>query len=393
MVVDLFLVYQFVRRLATPFNKWDAYESGVIDDKGNVLIKKKDRTREQKKTFGIYDVMIRNLKRLLAKVPGGDSKLASYAAALFLIKEYKAFTPESTLTEDMDEDTLNESMDLFSSRYLHYIQLSEDVNQKIHPDVIKAYKKSLDAEDRDGEYGTVATRRAATRAANTLSKKIKQHYPDLDMNGKIKLRTQLQNMGEEADLDELSLSLKDLKKSGINKKGYGNKDKLKKELERLKKGLAKESLEEAMAKPPRWKKAGPDGEIEIVFPTGRKFRIEKQYDENIRHRGEFKVLEWDKRTKEWEWADTYSPKSYAKEIVMRLGQFDDKGKQVVDYSASFQYESKMEEDAPTVNVGSGNIAGVGIGPDGEPGFTPSQMKKHKKRAKKSFKDLMARKVY
>ena len=31
MVVDLFLVYQFVRRLATPFEKWEAYKEGIID--------------------------------------------------------------------------------------------------------------------------------------------------------------------------------------------------------------------------------------------------------------------------------------------------------------------------------------------------------------------------
>ena len=68
----------------------------------------------------------------------------------------------------------------------------------IHPDVVKAYKKSLDAEHRDGEHGTVATKRAVTRTANTLSKKIKQHHPDLDMQGKIKLRTHLQNMKEES---------------------------------------------------------------------------------------------------------------------------------------------------------------------------------------------------
>lgn len=41
-------------------------------------------------------------------------------------------------------------------------------------------------------------------------------------------------------VDELSMSLSDLKKSGINKNAYGDKDKLKKELEKLKKGLAKE---------------------------------------------------------------------------------------------------------------------------------------------------------
>lgn len=72
------------------------------------------------------------------------------------------------------------------------------VREDIHPEVIKAYKKSLDAEHRDGEYGTTATKRAVTRTANTLSKKINQHHPDLDMQGKIKLRTQLQNMHEDA---------------------------------------------------------------------------------------------------------------------------------------------------------------------------------------------------
>lgn len=42
-------------------------------------------------------------------------------------------------------------------------------------------------------------------------------------------------------VDELSMSLSDLKKSGINKNAYGtDKDKLKKDLEKLKKGLAKE---------------------------------------------------------------------------------------------------------------------------------------------------------
>lgn len=66
-----------------------------------------------------------------------------------------------------------------------------------HPDVVKAYKKTQDAEHNHGEYGTTATKRAVTRTSNTLSKKIKQHHPDLDMKGKIALRTALQNMKEE----------------------------------------------------------------------------------------------------------------------------------------------------------------------------------------------------
>lgn len=128
MVVDLFLVYQFIRRLATPFNKWDAYNLGVIDADGNVLIKKKDRDSKQKKAWGIFDRMVANIKKLLAKVPGGSSRLASYAAALYLIKEWNHFSNESLLNEDISDEQLDESLLLFSSVYLNYNNLSEDVN-------------------------------------------------------------------------------------------------------------------------------------------------------------------------------------------------------------------------------------------------------------------------
>ena len=103
--------------------------------------------------------------------------------------------------------------------------------------------------------------------------------------------------------------------------------------------VEKVNLDEAAA--PRWKKAGPDGEIEIKFPTGRRFKIEKQYDSNIRHKGEWKVMEWDTRSKDWEWGDTYSPKAYAKEMAMKQGQYKN-GKQVADYSNTFKFESTNE---------------------------------------------------
>ena len=60
--------------------------------------------------------------------------------------------------------------------------------------IIAAYKRTLEAQDADGEYSTASTRRAVTRAANVLSRKISDAYPDLDMVGKIKIRTQLQSL-------------------------------------------------------------------------------------------------------------------------------------------------------------------------------------------------------
>jgi hypothetical protein len=131
MVVDLFLVFQFIRKLVTPFNKWPAYKEGVIDDKGNVLIKRKDLTKNaQRKAFGVFDQMILNIKKLLAKVPGGSSRLGTYAAALWLIKEEHRFTHDAILNESVNEDGYFEAASTeFLEWYTDYIKNVEDVNQ------------------------------------------------------------------------------------------------------------------------------------------------------------------------------------------------------------------------------------------------------------------------
>ena len=42
MVVDLFMVYQFIKRLATPFKEWKAHELGIIDERGVLLKSRKN---------------------------------------------------------------------------------------------------------------------------------------------------------------------------------------------------------------------------------------------------------------------------------------------------------------------------------------------------------------
>lgn len=82
--VDLFLVYQFIKRLSTPFNETKAFRLGLIDEKGKKL--KKASSSEEKNAMTYYDRLIFNLKRLLSKV-GVESKFTTFAAALFLLKE------------------------------------------------------------------------------------------------------------------------------------------------------------------------------------------------------------------------------------------------------------------------------------------------------------------
>ena len=298
MIVDLFLVYQFIRRLATPFNKWEAYKLGIIDKDGKVLIKSKDFTKAaQRKSWGVFDRMIANLKKLLAKVPGGSSRFASYAAALFLIKEYKHFTDETTLTEELTDKQLDESIQLFYSRYTHYTTLAEDVNS----DLLEKLKKSDDM----GDW-------------------IKDFYKSDAPQFKGKSKDERRKMAIAAKLS------------------------------------ANESLEEAAK--PRWKRAGPDGEIEATI-GGKKYKIEKALDSNERHKGEWKVMVWDKR--DWEWETTEYGKANAKDWIM----------------------DRLKEDTPVNNVGDGNIAGM----DGTAMSKAAQKRwtsKNKTKKRKTLRDII-----
>ena len=87
-VGNIYFVYQFIKKLVTPFDKTKAFELGIIDEKGKILKKRRElKTSEEKEAYSLSDALIWNIKKLLGKVPGGQSRIASYAAALFLIKE------------------------------------------------------------------------------------------------------------------------------------------------------------------------------------------------------------------------------------------------------------------------------------------------------------------
>ena len=87
--IDAFITFRFLKLLVTPFNKTEAFRLGIIDQRGKVLRKYKTLERiEERQAYTILHRLVFNIKKLIEKVPGGKSRLASYAAALFLIKEH-----------------------------------------------------------------------------------------------------------------------------------------------------------------------------------------------------------------------------------------------------------------------------------------------------------------
>ena len=92
--IDLFVTYRFLKLLTTPFEKTEAFKLGIIDKKGHRIMKPKSSkpevelsTTQQKNSYTILHKLVFNIKKLFNNVPGLRTKVGTYAAALFLLKD------------------------------------------------------------------------------------------------------------------------------------------------------------------------------------------------------------------------------------------------------------------------------------------------------------------
>jgi hypothetical protein len=75
--------------LVTPFVDTKAFKLGIIDAQGKNLRKTSTlKTSEERDAYTYLNRLVFNMKKIINKLPGGESKLKSIIAALFLVKEY-----------------------------------------------------------------------------------------------------------------------------------------------------------------------------------------------------------------------------------------------------------------------------------------------------------------
>jgi len=84
--IDLFVTYRFIKLLVTPFEKTDAYKMGIIDKDGYRTDKILYKEVEQN-AYTVLHKLVFNIKRIFGKVPGLRTRLGTYAAALWLLKD------------------------------------------------------------------------------------------------------------------------------------------------------------------------------------------------------------------------------------------------------------------------------------------------------------------
>ena len=92
---DFFYAIRFLRLLTTKWENTNAFKLGIVDKNGKKL--KKPETSEEKGAYNTFHKLVYNIKRLINKIPLGKSTLASYAAALFLIKEHTGISDKKLI--------------------------------------------------------------------------------------------------------------------------------------------------------------------------------------------------------------------------------------------------------------------------------------------------------
>ena len=127
--IDLFVTYRFIKLLVTPFEQTDAFKLGIIDKDGNRIVPSGTnkpeplRTIEERNAYTILHKLVFNIKKIFGKVPGLRTKLGTYAAALFLLKD--------TFKESVDDP------DIFEKEFMKYLkEQGYEIDDSISEEII-----------------------------------------------------------------------------------------------------------------------------------------------------------------------------------------------------------------------------------------------------------------
>ena len=134
---DLAFTFRFIRMLTMDWKNWDAYKEGLIDENGERKKGVKLDTDAKKSAYTPFVRLCANVKRLVGKLPGGGSKLGSFASALYLIKEKYQLT-------DYDIDAIISKVNVDAFDFLNegseWFLLD---NRQLSPGIYRLYESKL----------------------------------------------------------------------------------------------------------------------------------------------------------------------------------------------------------------------------------------------------------
>ena len=156
-IVDNLIAYRVLKMLVTNFEDTEAFKLGIIDAKGKNIRKATTlQSSQERDAYTYLNRLVFNVKKIINRLPGAESKMKSLVAALWLVKEQYESGNRSTamLQEKFDNimKMLDNRVSLVEEEILVKKFLDEDgianvtgaavsTNEpKIGPKEIKKYK-------------------------------------------------------------------------------------------------------------------------------------------------------------------------------------------------------------------------------------------------------------
>ena len=88
-LVDNSIALKIVRMLITNFSDTQAFKLGIIDAHGNNLKPASTlKSEAEKDAYTYLNRLVFNMKKIINRLPGGESQMKSLVGALWLVKEY-----------------------------------------------------------------------------------------------------------------------------------------------------------------------------------------------------------------------------------------------------------------------------------------------------------------
>jgi hypothetical protein len=118
-LVDNVIAFRILSMLVKDFKDTQAFKLGIIDETGTVLKKSSQLKGSERDAYTYLHRLVFNMKRIINRLPGGESRLKSLVSALFLVKEYYESNARTTaLMEDRFNSIMNLDLTLVEEQIL-----------------------------------------------------------------------------------------------------------------------------------------------------------------------------------------------------------------------------------------------------------------------------------
>ena len=164
-IVDNLIAYRILKMLVTNFENTDAFKLGIIDAKGKNIRKANTlQTSKERDAYTYLNRLVFNVKKIINRLPGGESKMKSLVAALWLVKEQYQSGSRSTAMLQEKFDNIMKLLDnrvslveeeIIVKKFLDEDGIANVTGAAVSTDQPKIDKKSITAY-KAGQASTIA---------------------------------------------------------------------------------------------------------------------------------------------------------------------------------------------------------------------------------------------